>query len=82
MEHGEYDLAITLLPLDEKMFACEPVVEEELVLAVPSSHPSLPTTMVENRKYPAVEANVLNGGQTGHAHRDTVHAAATTNLSQ
>lgn len=61
MEHGEYDLALTLLPIDKRLFNYELVVEEELILAVPSSYPSFSTTIVNGRKHPAVEASVLNG---------------------
>lgn len=60
MEHGEYDLALTLLPIDKRLFEYEPVVEEELILAVPSSYPSLSTTSTEDRKHPAVDAAVMN----------------------
>ena len=60
MEHGEYDLALTLLPIDKRLFEYEPVVEEELILAVPSSYPSFPTAEVKDRKHPAVDAAVLN----------------------
>lgn len=61
MEHGEYDLALTLLPIDKRLFNYEKVVEEELILAVPRSYPALPTTKVADRKHPAVDAAVLNG---------------------
>lgn len=61
MEHGEYDLALTLLPIDKRLFNYEPIVEEELILAVPASHAPIPTTQVPGRKHPAVEAKVLNG---------------------
>lgn len=61
MEHGEYDLALTLLPIDNRLFHYEKVVEEELILAVPSSYPAFPTTEVKDRKHPAVDASVLNG---------------------
>ena len=61
MEHGEYDLALTLLPIDKRLFEYEPVVEEELILAVPSSYSSFTTTDVPGRKHPAVDATVLNG---------------------
>lgn len=60
MEHGEYDLALTLLPIDKRLFNYEKVVEEELIMAVPSSYPALPTTEVPDRKHPAVDAAVLN----------------------
>lgn len=61
MEHGEYDLALTLLPIDKRLFNYEKVVEEELILVVPRSYPALPTTEVADRKHPAVDAAVLNG---------------------
>ena len=61
MEHGEYDLALTLLPIDKRLFNYEPVVEEELILAVSGSHSPIPATMVDGRKHPAVDASILNG---------------------
>ena len=61
MEHGTYDLALSLLPVDDQLFFCEKVMEEELVLAVPAAHPALRATAMEGRKHPAVEARVLNG---------------------
>ncbi len=61
MEHGEYDLALTLLPIDDRLFRWEKVVEEELILAVPSSYSPFTTTTVPDRKHPAVDASVLNG---------------------
>ena len=61
MEHGEYDLALTLLPIDKRLFNYEKVMEEELILAVPSSYPAFPTKEVVDRKHPAVDATVLNG---------------------
>ena len=44
MQHGEYDLCLTLLPVDERLFRWEKVAEEELVLAVPATFPPLPVT--------------------------------------
>ena len=61
MEHGEYDLALTLLPIDGRVFNWEKVVEEELILAVPSSYPQFSATVVPDRKYKSVEAAVLDG---------------------
>ncbi len=60
MEHGEFDLALTLMPIDKRLFNYENVVEEELILAVPSSYSPFVTVMMDGRKYPAVEASVLN----------------------
>lgn len=59
MEHGEYDLALTLLPLDEHLFTFEKVVEEELILAVPGTYPQFSTIDLVDRKHPAVDAGVL-----------------------
>ncbi len=61
MEHGEYDLALTLLPVDQRVFQYEKVMEEELVLAVPASFDKLPSETIPNRKYPAVDAKILDG---------------------
>lgn len=61
MAHGEYDLALTLLPIDPRLFRYEKVVEEELILAVPSAYLQFPSAPVADRKYPAVDAKVLDG---------------------
>lgn len=61
MEHGEYDLALTLLPIDERLFAWEKVMEEELVLAVPSNHAPISATTVPSRKYPSIDVKELDG---------------------
>ena len=61
MEHGEYDFALTLLPLDQRLFEYEKVVEEELILAVPGTYHDLNATIISERKYPVVSADVLNG---------------------
>ncbi len=61
MEHGEYDMCLTLLPLDGKLFVWEKVAEEELVLAVPSSAQPLEAAELPGRKYPAVSAEALDG---------------------
>ena len=60
MEHGEYDFALTLLPLDKRLFAYEKVVEEELILAVPGTYPGLDAEVVPGRLHRAVSADVLN----------------------
>ena len=60
MEHGEYDFALTLLPLDKRLFAYEKVVEEELILAVPGTYPELQAEVLSGRLHLAVSADVLN----------------------
>ncbi len=61
MEHGGDDLALTLLPLDKRLFSYEKIMEEEIILAVPSFMPVFPTETLAGRRYPAVDAAVLNG---------------------
>lgn len=60
MKHGDYDLALTLFPIDKRLFHYERVVEEELVLAVPGSYPQYKATCVPGRKHPAVDVAILN----------------------
>lgn len=60
LENGEYDLALSLLPVDCRRFEYKKVMEEELLLAVPGSYPPFPTVDLPERKYPAVHADVLN----------------------
>ena len=59
MEHGEYDLCLTMLPVDERLFCYEKLLEEELVLAVPAGFPPLPAAGMPGRRYPAVEARQI-----------------------
>ena len=61
IEHGEYDIALTLMPDDLRLFRCEKVTEEELVLAVPASFPKLKTVTVPDRRYPAVDVSAIDG---------------------
>ncbi len=61
MTHGEYDLALTLLPVDGRLLHSMNVMEEELVLAVPADRESLPAVELEDRRFPAVDVGVLNG---------------------
>ena len=58
-EHGEFDLAITTLPVDESVFNYESVFIEENVIAVPKTV-SLPATEVTDRRFPAISAHSLN----------------------
>ena len=60
-EHGDFDFCLTMLPVDERLFAYEPIVEEELILAVPTSSDSLRSVSLPDRKYPAIDAKQLNG---------------------
>ena len=61
MERGEYDFALTLLPINNQhLFNYEKVVEEELILAVPAAYASFQAEVLETRKYPAIDARVLD----------------------
>ncbi len=61
MERGEYDLALTLLPIDTRLFRHKIVMEEELVLAVPGRCKPLEAIPCNDRKYPAIAPSKLNG---------------------
>ena len=61
LEHGDFDFCLTMLPVDERIFAYEQIVEEELVLAVPTSFDPLTSISLSDRKYPAIDAEQLNG---------------------
>ena len=61
IERGEYDLALTLLPVDKRLFQYEKVMEEEMLLAVPSSAEKLPSTELPGRMYPAVPVRSIDG---------------------
>ena len=61
MTRGEYDLTLTLLPVDKRFFDYEKVMEEEIVLAVPASFDAFPASELAFRRYPAIDTKVLNG---------------------
>mgnify|MGYP002861124223 CR=1 FL=1 len=65
-EHGEYDICITTLPVNEGQFIYEPMKREECVLAVPKGSPldkRLEGKAVKrkNRTFPAVDVKKING---------------------
>lgn len=57
-EHGEFDLAITTLPVDPELFTYETVFVEENVIA---SRESLPARIDGARRFPVIPASALNG---------------------
>ena len=59
MEKGEFDLAITMLPVDGKRFSHEELPEEEIILAVPAKWGKFDAAECSGRKYPAVSTAVL-----------------------
>lgn len=56
--HGEFDLVITTLPIDETLFNTELLFWEENVIAAPDP---MPGQAVEGRKFPVINAASLNG---------------------
>ena len=60
-EHGRFDLCVTMLPVDERKFGAERLAAEELILAVPADRAPLSAESMPGRKYPAVDAAVLDG---------------------
>lgn len=63
MEKGAFDLCLTMLPIDEKVFDYEKIMEEELILAVPADYPELKSIAEPNRKYPAIDVREIDGGR-------------------
>lgn len=62
LERGEIDLALAPLPVSEKLFATETVMEEELVLAVPDALASrFAPVLTTGRRYPAVDIKQADG---------------------
>lgn len=61
MEHGECDMCLTLLPVDEHVFDSEIIVREEVVLAVPVDYEAIEIDMISKRLYPSIDINELNG---------------------
>ena len=59
-ERGQFDLCLTIMPINEQAFRCERITEEELLLAVPSSFPKFTAKAVKGRKYPAIDASEIN----------------------
>ena len=61
LAHGEYDLCLTMLPVDETAFEYEKIYDEEIVLAAPASYPELDAINMPERKYPAVGFTKIDG---------------------
>lgn len=60
MLQGEYDLCLTLSPVDARFFNYEKVVEEELLLAVPATFPQFSSVNDAEQKYPSIDIAQLN----------------------
>lgn len=61
MEHGDFDLCLTMLPIDSNLFSCEKIAEEEMILAVPSDFPPLDAKESLDALYPVVELHQIQG---------------------
>lgn len=61
LARGEYDLCLTMLPVDENAFSYEKIYDEEIVLASPSTYPALDAVNIPERKYPAVDFTKIDG---------------------
>ncbi len=59
-ERGAFDLCLTVLPIDERIFCYEKIADEELILAVPSSYPPLAAVNMLGKKYPAVHVGQID----------------------
>lgn len=55
-ERGQFDLCLTLMPVNEQACRFEKIAEEELILAVPLSMAKFNAKTVKERKYPAIDA--------------------------
>ena len=60
-EQGRFDLLLSLLPVNDRIFQYKKITEEELILAVPAAYAPFPVTVMPDRKYPAIDATLLNG---------------------
>ena len=64
--HGEFDLCVIALPVDEKLFDYEVIQKESIVIAVNKDTPFYSTLTLaakadKNRKFPAVDIKIAQG---------------------
>lgn len=64
--HGEFDLCVIALPVDEKLFNYELIQKESVVIAVSKDSPLYSTLRLaaktdKNRRFPAVDIKVVQG---------------------
>ncbi len=60
-QRGQFDVCLTMLPVDEQPFSYERIAEEELVLAVPKDFPPISSRQIAGRKYPSIDAKNADG---------------------
>ena len=61
LEHGRFDLCLTLAPVNTHLFSREKIAEEELILAVPASFPPIDAAAEPGKRYPAIDAHFIDG---------------------
>ena len=61
LEHGEFDLCLTVLPVNEQLFDYQKICEEEMVLSVPAEYPKLQTKKVAGCAYSAINVEQIHG---------------------
>lgn len=64
-ERGDYDICIATTPVDEKIFECVSIMDDECILAVPEGSQTdlelrKKSVGMKERKYPAVDVSLLN----------------------
>ncbi len=79
-ERGRFDLLLTVLPLDERFFSWEKIMDEELILAVPVSFPVFQAKKVSGKKYPVISVEQLDGGKFITVKRSQIMQRALKNL--
>ena len=80
-EHGEFDLVVTTLPVNEHVFIHETVFVEENVIASPKSV-SIPHEIVKERRFPVISALALNGMHFAMLNDDHLMQRELTELTQ
>lgn len=61
MEHGQYDLCLTVKPPENDRYDCEKIMDEELVLAIPAADPQPAHEQIPGRRLPCVNIRVMDG---------------------
>lgn len=67
-EHGEFDLCVTNLPVDDRIFHSENIICEEIVVAVQyasqlDDYLKAKSELLKDKSYPVIDINLLNNRQ-------------------
>lgn len=60
LEQGEYDMCLTLLPVNDRIFEWEKIYSEEMVLAVPSTFEQLDCIIDNKHHYPTINIKQMD----------------------